>query len=970
MGRKFTKFMALALTMTLSLSACGVNTATGGKGSEASGSAVSGAAAISGSAVSEERGTDVGRTSFSEKALWNSTNYYEEYESDDADSIDADTDLEGLTQYNRNGKKVQDIIFAQSYEEEGEHNWLFLEENKLIFSVYDYVGETDKEVVTFYELPLYKGKDGNDVVEPEKKQKLFEIEDAYDEIYVDSRYIIGAGEHNKKIFRYERESGKLVWEEPLKPKKGESISLEIMDQSLGTQEIYVTVHKEPASGDHVDNLYCQNLDTMEWKELIEEPEGDICYIYYDAVHVSDRVALLCAVESHGPSTKEDEMRNVYYLRNIENDTAERVASGELCRELLIKEKAAGEQELKMCDMGGLLSEDILYDYRGYSDGKIYLDAVIETQEQSTTLARRAVFSVGEEDGILRYEKKLSEHMWELGTYKHIKEPGDENHVMRANLAQCFVKDQEALITYETKEGVKAVLYNLTTGEDREYSKRDKKWRTFHDVYEDMKIWVDNKTSFLTAFYGNCEDDIIYEEGSPLFANSTGSDSAKQYPLANDKVVLVEDYSGDEDGVWLGLDGKGNKYTFSGSKEIQKKLHADKYGITIDWITNDWLYFVWEPEDSDKQKTNGGFCRVPLTVEKNEVKIDAEKIETLHQFYFSSGTDDEQKEEDDISSMAVTEDMVIFDVPYREDDDEPYIEHSQYFCYDLKEKKESRILEDVVNGLELYIVTDEMTDMPLIMDGCFVFARDPAVYGEITRELYLVNPKTFETRKIYEEKSKQFEGLKPYSTFRSFHGYGDTLYFVKDNQEGQSLVQVNVRSGKEAKVLTGEAIKNYLEEAGLFAQKDVSRKHAHVLACYVDGDILYLEGDAEWSKKEIVPNGAQKGKEIERLYDRNFLLKYSLSKNEDIASEGAWKNCKELTDYMYENSSHKKTYQQREGYDEYKACEGSDILFVWKGNAILSMSDETGDDLAFSLEDGKILDVKKVKIPLSMYSYFS
>ena len=722
----------------------------------------------------------------------------------------------------------------------------------------------------------------------------------------------------------------------------------------------------------MDNLYCQNLDTMEWKELIEEPEGDICYIYYDAVHVSDRVALLCAVESHGPSTKEAEMRNVYYLRNIESDTAERVASGELCRELLIKEKAAGEQELKMCDMGGLLSEDILYDYRGYSDGKIYLDAVIETQEQSTTLARRAVFSVGEEDGILRYEKKLSEHMWELGTYKHIKEPGDENHVMRANLAQCFVKDQEALITYETKEGVKAVLYNLTTGEDREYFKRDKKWSTFHDLYEDMKNCVDNKTSFLTAFYGNCEDNIIYEEGSPLFTNSTGSDSAKQYPLANDTIFWTEDYSVYNNGIFLSIDGK-KEYNFSDKKVLTEKLNTDVDYIDFRWLTNDWLYFVWEPEDSDKQKTNGGFCRVPLTVESDEVKIDTENIETLHELYYAQESarawEAEYGDEYGISSMAVTEDAVIFDVPLYTNDDETAEGQSQYYCYSFKYKRANRILEGVTADSELYIVKDVLTDMPLIMDGCFVFAHDPAIHNEVTRELYLVNPKTFESKKIYEEKSEEVDTLKAYSNFSSFQSYGDELFFIKDNQEEQSLVQVNVRSGKESKVLVSEAISAYIEKAGLFATGNgISKKHAYLRECYVDGDILYLEGNARWYKKEIAPNGNQKGKEIERFYDRPFLLKFSLTENGDITTGGAWGNCKEITDYIYENSSHKKTYQEREGNDEYGARVRASILFVWKGNAILEI--DYGKEEAFRLKDGKILNVKKVEIPLSRYSYFS
>ena len=412
--------------------------------------------AVSGSAV---RVTDAGVVWEAEDAgewdMENSTNCY-------IDLFDvSEEETEGLAQYTKNGKKVREIPFPVQGKEQY-YSYYYADDESIVCSITDDFAD-DGEIM--YAIPITKGEDGHDVINPKKKKKLCSTETDLDtdDIYVDSRYIIWFEEGGKYV-RYERETGKKVEEFPFGKRLPDTLYLNYTES--GAKGIYVFVDEDETGRSEEQALWYQDFDTMQWKKLHDDME--LCGL--DNWSASQEYIMFCDTE-YVEDGEAYRYYNRYYCHDTVNDTFYLVYSDRECEKKLKEEGLIEKEGDGICEIG-----------RYYSRGRLYVEVEIAKLQKKVYQTKWAVASVNLLGKDLRYEKGLSECMWEKGIYKktkaHVYTEGFHDiseMVWRTNASRVMdIRDGSAFILYETSKSVKCGRYELDTGEFKELTLKETK----------------------------------------------------------------------------------------------------------------------------------------------------------------------------------------------------------------------------------------------------------------------------------------------------------------------------------------------------------------------------------------------------------------------------------------------------------------------------------------------------------------
>ncbi len=503
-----------AVSMIVLMTACGVNTASNQE--DASGSAVDlsdRVESISGSAL-DATAEDMGLNSFSDKALTNSSNYYE-------DLFETDTEADGLVQYDRKGKKIKEYIFADdtvAYEHQ-DYEWIYANDDSIVYSIYD---ERGNGTITFYELPIKKGKDGNDIIRPEQSVELFSaeekgMEDFENEFtYADSDYIIAISDAGH-YFRYERKTKKIVREKPFQDYLKDRDDLcELLYGAIGTDGIFCSVYSDydVKDGYRHNRLIFHDLRTMEFKEIFdgkEDAEFDIIASYGDEILFE----------------ADDMVESVYRYHRGDKKVSVAVTDSKICR--LMKDQRIGDK--KLSDITVKVSA---YDYWiGTFGGRQYMSAILMCAEDKTLTTCRVIISIGYEEGDIKYEKEITEHMWDAGVWKYVKGSFDDTTIVsqyftgekfrkvRTNDTDCLtMKQGRILIVKDTKKGTyDSEVYEIATGKSKKVEKEDlrefypmyEKWTT-SDSYFTSPQGEKSKNVFVYVYLNEEEEQkVVYEE---------------------------------------------------------------------------------------------------------------------------------------------------------------------------------------------------------------------------------------------------------------------------------------------------------------------------------------------------------------------------------------------------------------------------------------------------------------------------
>ena len=384
-----------------------------------------------------QKNTDgfLGTTSLSANALENSTNLY-------ADMYDSDDDPRGFYQKTLDGKVCGNVEFPQDGVHYRTYEFLYADDNALVYYDRYYDREHKKDQYDFYEIPLEKVKNGNDIIKKEKKKLLFSVKlsgklDEYFDVYVDSDYVIGVSSKGTVYYRYERENGNLFKQKffgKTIDSSEEDFCCYIVSESIDGDEIFVSVFDK---NDEQRSLWSQNLNTMKWEKLWKEESAvdiageldedeDIEDISLNSdFHIVGKGERKILFSVSAGETEE------FYLRDYDSSAFSCIVSDERMRQLLIDEKVADETTLKYCRSTK---------FRGSSGGRLYFDMEIEVHKGEVCEISCVLFSADVSGKELRYERELTEKMWENSSYE------DRDF-------QSFLKDMEKDEIYFTREEI-------------------------------------------------------------------------------------------------------------------------------------------------------------------------------------------------------------------------------------------------------------------------------------------------------------------------------------------------------------------------------------------------------------------------------------------------------------------------------------------------------------------------------------
>ena len=196
-----------------------------------------------------------------------------------------------------------------------------------------------------------------------------------------------------------------------------------------------------------------------------------------------------------------------YLRDVTNDTMTELVTNDMCEKLIEKDKIFDDHALIMCEI------ECMPEGNGYSGERQYFNVLVEADSDEKRESAYAIFSTGFEKGDLRYEKQLTEAMWETGIYKYVRNPEDYFMSYRVNLAFCLdVRGDEAVFRFETKErrGLKTAVYNMATGNVRNIVESDGKWYENYESSE--KVNYEYESALEDEWNEEFDDDeAVYED---------------------------------------------------------------------------------------------------------------------------------------------------------------------------------------------------------------------------------------------------------------------------------------------------------------------------------------------------------------------------------------------------------------------------------------------------------------------------
>ena len=450
------KILVLLVLVSLILTGCGGNATVGGI-TGASEGAVSAGAVRSEKGEEAQKGAEEGT---SHNTYCTDTNLYR-YISDNTGEYIIQSRLDGTHKKKLKIPDVEELDYVCG-------DWLYYEV---------LMKEKEKSKVPMtavYRVPIRKDEEGYDVLEPEKAEEVVSGINTKAHIYVDDEYVL-----------YTRED------------KGTFVKYKIRTQTECPNEDFDIEDAEPGLCIRVGDMFVmRDYDTTRmYAQRTEETAWH--YIELSAVvnpacrlHVAWSEQAFYYV-SQGEDAKDPEADGGEYVFQYDaaRQTDELFVSGEeLVRAAEQALALTGDEEVLFCFTDGLF----------YQSGRLYIQVQAEfMKSDGRVYMRYLLVSRDEKESGLRYEKTLTEQMWQHGD-ERVKETAN------ANDAQCIAmwdgKAYFSLYDYKRKKAGLGCI-ELASGEFRQMEKDDA-W--FYTLYYDEQINYNHRGDIETVF----EDDYV------------------------------------------------------------------------------------------------------------------------------------------------------------------------------------------------------------------------------------------------------------------------------------------------------------------------------------------------------------------------------------------------------------------------------------------------------------------------------
>lgn len=302
-------------------------------------------------------------------------------------------------------------------------------------------------------VPIKKDAEGYDVIDTEHAQSLMDMSQSADSICMVSHYIYANPQESGKAVKYDIQSRKEV---PVEELEISSEDPEILFMDCGNQ----------AAALCAKGLFVQNVEETGWKLVSDNEDLTWSWMAWDAA------ALFYTTKE----TDRDYEENVWKI-NLKTRSEERFVS----KEQLWKAAAAAlgieESGMEVCAVTRLFCDG----------GRCYVQVQVNWPENESYHMEYLVFSQGEEETELRFEKALTECMRTYGTtregkwmnyYKQnkviVEKWVEKEHVLLRD-AKCYcIKNGKAfLCLYDYKKDRERVgYYELESGEFHWVSEKD------------------------------------------------------------------------------------------------------------------------------------------------------------------------------------------------------------------------------------------------------------------------------------------------------------------------------------------------------------------------------------------------------------------------------------------------------------------------------------------------------------------
>ncbi|MCH5252337.1 MAG: hypothetical protein J1F22_05125 [Lachnospiraceae bacterium] len=457
----------ISMTMLAAFFVTGCGTVTSGDHTEASGASTTGNDAKTVGNLIEKNPSRYG----------NSTNYYlslsELHEGNACDGGD-----DGIVQFRNDGTRVGTAITKEDTE------ILYVDDAGIC---YEKTFSDDKQAI--YYLPIRKGEEGDEPLEPEKEEIKLESDlIPTDAVTGNSKYILYYN-FDGEFIRYDRQKKTKAVERPFGNLEEE---LDIVSNDIGVLGIfeneYLIYHRTSDLKNTITTvLRKQNLDTLKWETvskrkshaapIVDSVQSGNFLFYWKQPISSAYADFFSEIDAYDFRTGEDQV---------------------LCTEEDLSEKLYEE------GLAGGRYDFSLYNVFCEGD-RAYIQLRLTLKNDEICESKVVIFSISMEDKTLVYEKELCEAIWENSAYKrgvwksYINSNEKETGVTyRQNAGQCeMVADGKAfLFLNKPMDKIQFACFDLNTGKLRKFDKKSVEYVEMQrKIYDTLYMYEDDNLDF-------------------------------------------------------------------------------------------------------------------------------------------------------------------------------------------------------------------------------------------------------------------------------------------------------------------------------------------------------------------------------------------------------------------------------------------------------------------------------------------
>ena len=350
-------FFSLFAVCWLGLAGCGGNATYSGNATYRRGDG-----AVSGSTVREEAAGKAEKLCYS-----SDTNTYEEYEDDDYE-------VSGIVQMRRDGTHIKKVIKIE--DEEASCNLEYVDEHWLYYEI------EDMDKIVLYRVPLEKDADGYDEVKASETEELFR----------DSSTMMSCWSSDDVI--YENEEGSIVkYDLQNKRRSGEWKESEFGSEEekefkFSRLKDSIIAFVQPAG------VYVLAGDAATWKKCSESPIG----YAHNVVNTGDFVFF-----AEDTLTQKETEKQIHVWK-CDGKTVKSFLTDSQMKQAVMEAKEIKEDRLlESCELIGIYAQN----------GRFYVQLELCWEEDGICRFENLIFSQGENDTELRYERELVTAMQSL-----------------------------------------------------------------------------------------------------------------------------------------------------------------------------------------------------------------------------------------------------------------------------------------------------------------------------------------------------------------------------------------------------------------------------------------------------------------------------------------------------------------------------------------------------------------------------